>query len=126
MLLPIGSPVLPLPRFFPLSTITSVVLSKLTPPEFGWATLPAGLVGALVGAGARGRGATPGTPKGQLGTGLLGMGLLGALGAFAVLTLGIIALAYAVQLEWFRFPGASLEDFTNIYTAYLYRREAAL
>ncbi len=102
--------------------ITNGVVIHLMPPEFGWVTLPAGLVGALVGARARGRGAARRAPRKLVGT-----GLLGALGAFAVLTLGIAALSYAAQFEWFRFRGGvTLEDLPTVSAAYQRGWEAAL
>ncbi len=73
--------------------IASLVATKAVPTEFGVQTLPTGLVGALIGASARGLSSGRRSPSG-----LLGAGLLGSLGAFALLALGIGGLGWAAQL----------------------------
>ncbi len=67
--------------------------AAFVPTSSYWPLLAAGLVGALVGAGVRGRGAARRARRG-----LLGAGWLGALGGFAVLALGVAALGWAAGL----------------------------
>jgi hypothetical protein len=85
--------------------IAILVATRFTPTVFGWATLPAGLVATLVGAGVRTRGAGERAP-GRL----LGPGLLGALEAFAVLALGVAVLGWAARLG-LQPRGATLDSF---------------
>jgi len=73
--------------------IASLISTHAVPKEIGEQTLPVGLVGALVGAAVRWRGAARRSPSG-----LLGPVLRGSLGAFAVLALGVIGLGWAAQL----------------------------
>jgi len=73
--------------------IATMVATKTLSTEFGGQMLATGLVGALIGASARGL--RPARPS---PSGLVGPVLLGSLGAFALLALGVGGLGLAAQL----------------------------
>jgi len=89
--------------------IATLVITQLTPTAFGWVTLPAGLVGAVLAATARNRKRSGRTPKG-----LLARLLLGAFAAYAVLTLGVGMLGTASSLG-LRPTGVTVDYYVNVY-----------
>jgi hypothetical protein len=86
--------------------IAILARTPFIPAEFGWTTLSAGLVAALIGAAVPRRAAGRRAPSR-----LVGAGLLGALGAFAVLALGVALLGWAATLG-VRPRGATLDSLT--------------
>jgi len=89
--------------------VVFVAGAAFMPRFFDGAMLSAGLVGALVGAGVRGRGAAR-----RAGRGLLGAGLLAALAGFAVLALGVAALGWAAEVG-LRPHDGSADYYANVY-----------